>query len=63
VQACAGDMYPMIYTYPDFRVLGFLGLKDMHIRLEFFQVFLGFQCPNTQSDNKKVGQVQFIIYV
>jgi hypothetical protein len=53
----------MIYTYPDFRVLGFLGLKDMHMRLELFQVFLGFQCPNTQSDNKKVGQVQFIIYV
>jgi hypothetical protein len=39
------DMYPMIYTYPDFRVLGFLGLKDMHMHLELFQVFLGSHWP------------------
>jgi hypothetical protein len=35
----------MIYTYPDFRVLGFLGLKDMHMRLELCQNFLGSQWP------------------
>jgi hypothetical protein len=32
-------MYPMSYAYLEFRVSGFLGLKDMHMGLQPFSSF------------------------
>ncbi len=34
------DMYPRSYAYLEFRVSGFLGLKDMHMCFEPFQAFM-----------------------
>jgi hypothetical protein len=49
----------MSYAYLEFKVISFLGLKNMHMHLEISS-FWCFDGPNTQNHGKKVGRVQIV---